>query len=363
MVLSVDMAELVTNLHMHTVYSDGSGTHREMAEIALQAGLDVLIFTDHNLLVQGLDGYYSQGEGSGGRRVLMLVGEEVHDPTRDPQRNHLLVFGAGREMAPLGPKPQNLIDQVLKAGGLCFIAHPVDPELKAFGEGDYSWVDWDVRGYTGIELWNGFSELKSVVQTKLGGIFYAYFPSRLARGPLAATLKKWDELTMKGQKVVAVGGSDAHALKKSMGPLHRTIFPYSYHFRSVNTHLIVEHELSGDLNADRKMVYDALRKGHAFIGYDLPHSTRGFRFSAQGRDGAVAMGDEARLGNGITLQIHMPAKVKCRLLCNGEVIRTWKDREICAHTANRPGVYRVECSIHYLGMERGWIYSNPIYVR
>ncbi len=358
------MAELITNLHMHTVYSDGSSTHREIAEAALRAGLDAVIFTDHNILVQGLEGYHQkQSEQPGGRRVLMLMGEEVHDPTREPQKNHLLVLGAGRELCTFAPKPQSLIDQIIKAGGLCFIAHPYDLELKIFGEEDISWVDWDVRGFTGIELWNGFSEFKSVVHGKLEGIFYAFFPRFLARGPLPAALKKWDELTARGQKVVAVGGSDAHALKKSLGLLRRTVFPYDFHFHAVNTHLMVENELSGDLNADRKMIYNALRRGHAFIGYDLPHPTLGFRFTAQGRDGTIAMGDETRLGSGITLQIRLPAKAECRLLCNGELVRTWKDREICAHTANRPGVYRVECYLEYLGRQRGWIFSNPIYVR
>ena len=52
------MAELITNLHMHTTYSDGSGTHQEIAEAALEAGLDVVIVTDHNVLVQGLEGYH-----------------------------------------------------------------------------------------------------------------------------------------------------------------------------------------------------------------------------------------------------------------------------------------------------------------
>ncbi len=120
------MAELITNLHMHTTYSDGSATHQEIARAALQAGLDVVIITDHNILVKGLEGYHQQGEGSAARRVLLLVGEEVHDATRDPQKNHLLVLGAGREMVTFAPKPQNLIDQVHKAGGLCFIAHPYD---------------------------------------------------------------------------------------------------------------------------------------------------------------------------------------------------------------------------------------------
>jgi hypothetical protein len=353
------MPELITNLHMHTIYSDGSETHAGVAEAALEAGLDVIIFTDHNVLVQGLEGYLQKGE----RRVLMLIGEEVHDPVRDPQKNHLLVIGVVKEMAKFAPRPQNLIDQVQKAGGLSFIAHPYDPELKAFGEDDISWVDWDVRGFTGIELWNGLSELKTVVKGKLDGIFYALFPRYLAQGPLPATLKKWDELMLKGQRVVAVGGADAHALHKHLGPLRRTIFPYSYHFHSINTHLLVKNDLTGDISEDREMVYDALRKGHAFIGYDLPHPTRGFRFTAQGRESTVSMGDEIRLGNGVTLQIRLPAMAECRLVCNGEVVRNWRDQQICAHTATKPGVYRVECYVEYLGRRRGWIFSNPIYVR
>ncbi|MGZ9235150.1 MAG: histidinol-phosphatase, partial [Anaerolineales bacterium] len=36
---------------MHTVYSDGSGTHKDIAQAALRTGLDVVIVTDHNVLV------------------------------------------------------------------------------------------------------------------------------------------------------------------------------------------------------------------------------------------------------------------------------------------------------------------------
>lgn len=352
------MTELVTNLHIHTVYSDGTGTHQEIAAAALQAGLDVVIITDHDILVQGLEGYHHNDT----HRLLMLVGEEIHDPVRDPQKNHLLVLGVPREMVTYAPDPQNLIDQVYKAAGLSFIAHPVDPELKLFGEGDYSWVSWDVRGFTGIELWNGFSELKSVITSQLNGVFYAFFPQYIARGPLPATLKLWDDLLKKGQKVVAVGGADAHALRKSMGPVHKTVFPYAFHFRAVNTHLLTDHELTGNLAEDKAMIYDALRQGHAFIGYDLPAPTRGFRFNAQGLDATASIGDEIRVGNGVTLQIRLPQKAECRLVCNGRLIRTWTDREVCAHTAVEPGAYRVECYLDFLGQRRGWIFSNPIYV-
>ena len=359
------MKEIIANLHMHTTYSDGTGSHQDIVESALEAGLDVVIVTDHNVLVQGVEGYYRAQNASpqDERRVLLLVGEEVHDQARDPQKSHMIVIGANREIATYAAKPQNVIDQAEKAGGLTFIAHPYDPELKVFHEDNISWEDWDARGYTGLELWNGFSEFKNVVRSKLDAIFYAFFPKYLARGPLPAALRKWDELLAGGKKVVAVGGSDAHALKARLGPLRRTVFPYTFHFRAINTHLLMENDLRGDLAADKAAVYQAFRKGHAYIGYDLPHSTRGFRFTAQGKDGNAIMGDDIRLNSGVTLQIRLPVKAECRLVCHGEVVRVWKDREICAQNISKPGAYRVECYLEYLGMQRGWIFSNPIYVR
>ena len=68
------MEELIVALHMHTVYSDGTGTHAELAAAGLRAGVDVLIVTDHNVLVSDIEGYTQEGK----RRLLLLSGEEVH---------------------------------------------------------------------------------------------------------------------------------------------------------------------------------------------------------------------------------------------------------------------------------------------
>ena len=113
------MHEIVVNLHMHTRYSDGSGTHKDIAHAAMKAGLDAVIVTDHNVLVQGVEGYYSLGPSSRIKTppVLLLVGQEVHDQDRDPQKNHLLVFNASRDLAPMADNPQALINGVRDAGG------------------------------------------------------------------------------------------------------------------------------------------------------------------------------------------------------------------------------------------------------
>lgn len=353
------MHEVIVNLHMHTRYSDGSGTHQDIAKAALDAGVDAVIVTDHNVLVNGFEGYY-KGKN---KKVLMLIGEEVHDQSRDPQKNHLLVFGAERELATYAHDPQLLIDQANASGGISFIAHPDDPEAKAFRETDISWVDWSAQNYTGIELWNALSELKTLVPTKLHGAFYALFPSLVAHHPIPSTIAKWDELLSKGNRVVAIGGSDAHALHMSMGPLHRVIFPYDFHFQTVNTHVILDDALTGDVNLNKKAILSALKAGHCFVGYDLPAPTRGFRFTAQGFEKTAIMGDEISAKNGVTLQAKLPSNAEIRLLKDGKVIHTWKNTSSCTHITTEEGVYRIEAYRRYLGKLRGWIYSNPIYVR
>lgn len=352
------MPEILVNLHMHTRYSDGTGSHEDIAAAALRAGLDAVIVTDHNVLVQGMEGYFQQGR----RRVLMLVGEEIHDQDRVPQKNHLLVFGTGHDLASLADDPAALIRSVREAGGLSFIAHPNDPAAPLFGEADISWVDWSVSDFTGLELWNGLSELKTLIPTRLHAMLYAFFPALLAHAPIPATVKKWDELLARS-RVVAVGGSDAHALQAHMGPLRRTLYPYEFHFRAINTHVLIPEPLTGDVDRDRQTVYSALGAGHCFVGYDLPHPTRGFRFTGHGQDGTAQMGDELACRSGVTLQATLPTFTEIRLVHNGRVIRREKSAHAMTFLAHEPGAYRVEAWRTYLGRKRAWIFSNPIYVR
>jgi PHP domain len=352
------MHEIIVNLHMHTHYSDGSGSHQDIAEAALKCGLDAVIVTDHNVLVRGFEGYIKAGQ----RKVLMLIGQEIHDQDRDPQKNHLLVFGAEKELATFADVPQRLINAVRESGGLSFLAHPNDPAAPAFNETDISWVDWSVTHFTGIELWNGLSELKTLVPTKLHGMLYAFFPELIAHHPIPATLRKWDEL-LTSNRVVAIGGSDAHANELHLGPFRRIIFPYEFHFKTINTHVILPEPLTGDVSVDKKMIYDSLSMGHCFVGYDLPASTRDFRFTAQGHEADAIMGDEIPARGGVTLQARTPSAAEIRLIKDGKLIRTWKKQTIAVHITTEAGVYRIEVYRRYLGRKRGWIFSNPIYVR
>ncbi len=351
--------EYAGNLHMHTTYSDGEALHAEIARAAIEAELDFVVVTDHNVWVDGLEGYYGM---PGSRQVLLLVGEEVHDMRRNPQVNHMLVFGAGEEVAPLAPNPQALIDRVNELEALCFLAHPVERAAPIFHEPDIPWVNWEVDGYTGIELWNYMSEFKSYLTSRGQAVRAAFNPDEYIKGPFTETLALWDQMLAEGKRMRVIGNSDAHGTTYSMGPLSRVLFPYEYLFRCVNTHILSTIPFNGELDHDRQIVLNALRNGHAFVGYDLPAPTRGFRFTAHGSSGTAIMGGRVRLGNGVTMQIVVPRPADVRLLKNGQIVHRETGGTHTTYIASQTGAYRVEAYLEYKGKPRGWIFSNPIYV-
>ena len=354
------LIEILANMHMHTPYSDGEWYHAAIAEAAMNAGLDCICVTDHNVWVKGPARYYEKE----GRRVLVLVGEEVHDQTRQPQKNHLLVYGAETELACDAQQPQRLLDAAAAAGGLTFLAHPFDPPAPLFRELDLSWENWEVAGYTGLELWNYLSSFKALLTSRGTAIRYALNPELGMDGPPAATLRRWDDLTASGQRVVAIGNSDAHGTEYRLGALKRTIFPYEFLFRQVNTHLLTETALNGDYAHDNALVLQALKRGNCFVAYDGASPARGFRFSASHDRGTALMGDQLVNRNGATLQVSAPAPAELRLLRNGIEIKRWENTTNTSLTvpAGEAGVYRVEAHIHFQGRLRGWVYTNPIYI-
>ena len=364
------MHELSGNMHMHTPYSDGEKYHEAIAEDAIRAGLDFIIVTDHNVWVQDVEGYYENGDG----RVLLLTGEEVHNVRRRPQASHFLAYGARQEMARYAADPQELIDRTIEAGGHGFLAHPHEKDLPFVDESNLGWHDWDIEGFTGLEIWNYMSSFKNrlaealermpLKRKSLGMLIAARMalnPQKVVTGPEPETLALWDELLASGKRVVAIGNSDAHGTPMSIGPLRREIYPYEFLFRAVNTHLLTPTPLSGDLDADRRMIHQAIGQGNAWVGYDMPHPTAGFRFSGQGSEEGV-MGDRVKLEVGATLQVHTPAQADIRLIRHGETVAQAVDSTDLVHTPLEQGAYRVECTIDYLGQSRGWIYSNPIYL-
>lgn len=346
------------NLHVHTTYSDGEADPAEVARIALSSGLDFLIFTDHNLRLGNVDGYYGDENGY----VLLLAGEEVHDRTRLPQCNHLLILGADEELTSHAHDLGRLIKAATDSGGLTFIAHPDDRAVAWHKEPEIPWLDRYVEGFTGLEIWNFMSRFKDHIPTPQAAIRNVFRPDEVMIGPCPRTLALWDQLLSLGRRVVGIGSADAHGSHASFGPLSHTIFPYDFLFHCVNTHILTRFPLSGNAQRDKQLLLEALRQGRAFIGYDVPGATRGFRYSAQGQNAAVVMGEHIRLGSGVTLQVLLPARAHIKIICHGEVVAEERNLEHLTHVVREPGAYRAEVWQRYHGVERAWILSNPIYV-
>lgn len=353
--------EIIGNFHMHTPYSDGTASHAQIAEAAIRAGLDAVIVTDHNVWVKGPEHFY----GKDNQRVLMLVGEEIHDPTRPVPGNHLLVYNAQCELSQHSTQPGALLTAANATGALTFLAHPHDPPLTIFKEPAYAWHNWEVTNFTGLEIWNYMSEFKSLLTSLWTTVRYALNPQQGIRGPFAPTLAKWDELTAQGAKVVAIGNADAHGTEYSAGWIKRVLFPYEFLFRQVNTHVLIDKPFTGDVAVDRDLMINALKQGHCFVAYDGAAPTKGFRFSANSAHGGAIMGDEVSSRTGVTLQIAIPQRADIRLIKDGKTLIQRADQTHITYTipTSEAGVYRVEVHLRYQGRLRGWIYSNPIYVR
>lgn len=357
--------ESVVNLHCHTPYSDGTLYHADIARAALAAGLDMVGVTDHNVWVGGVEGYYPRG-ALDGHTALLTVGEELHDQTRQPQKNHLLAYNVNAELAPHTACPQRLIDTARAAGGLTFLAHPCDAPGRALPtEHPLDWVNWEVTGYTGLEIWNYMTDFARHLHSP-ASLRYVFNPELVVDGPAPATLRRWDALTTAGQRVVGIGNADAHGTEYQLGRIRRVVFPYDFLFRQVNTHILTPEPLSrADFAADKARLFHALSHGHCFVGYDGLASARGFRFSAATEQGPANMGDAALNRTGVTLQILSPRPARLRLLANGSEVGVWQDKENAAYTvpAGAAGVFRAEAHLHFKGRWRGWIYSNPIYIQ
>lgn len=365
-----EAVELVGNMHMHTPYSDGEKWHAQIAEDAIAAGLDFIIVTDHNIWVDGVEGYYENDHG----RVLLLCGEEVHNPRRQPQASHLLVYGAEQELAAKAADPQALIDAAKAAGGYTFLAHPHEKDCRLLPYPNLGWHDWEIDGYTGLELWNYMSSfvcrladelnklpVKNGLLDKLTAVRVALNPEKYITFPEPETLALWDALLAQGKTVTAVGNSDAHGATLSFGPIQRVIYPYQYLFGAVNTHIVLPEPLSGDAQRDKAHILRAIGRGNSWVAYDLPHSTQGFRFTAHGVNRG-RMGDRVQMEAGATLQVLVPARANIRIVRHGETVASANNETNITYVAMEEGAYRVECTRPFRGKERGWIYSNPIYL-
>ncbi len=335
------------DLHVHSKYSDGSGTVRRIVKAARSAGLDYIIITDHNTM-QAMEevpeGWYDG--------LLVLVGEEIGAYGR----RHYLAFGITEEIKPedLQYDVRRYTEAVRLQSGIGFIPHPYGLEKSSFDLTVMPWDAYDDPNYAGLELWSYMCDWAKSI-TKFNILYYYFHPERAIQGPPPDLLRRWDQLCQT-RRVAGISGSDAHASR---------IFPFmdllSYKrvFRGVSTHLLTLSPLNSNLDESKELVYSALTNGNCFFAHDALMDSTGFRFgafTAEGRE--LLMGDEIRVESWAEMEVLSPVRASLRLLRNGHPVRgleadrlTWK--------ATEPGVYRVEAQYCH----KPWVFTNPIYLR
>ncbi|HQQ86120.1 MAG TPA: PHP domain-containing protein, partial [Candidatus Marinimicrobia bacterium] len=82
--------EYIGCIHIHTVYSDGSGTYEEVIRAAQEAGLDYIMVSDHQTL-RGRDEGYAGWHAN----LFVSIGYEIQDLE---DRHHYLVFGMDKTL-------------------------------------------------------------------------------------------------------------------------------------------------------------------------------------------------------------------------------------------------------------------------
>lgn len=342
------------NLHIHSCYSDGSGTIAQIAEAAAAAELDFIVVTDHGTLAGLTDeGYHRSG-------VLVLVGCELNG-----ECNHYLAFGITRGIAGNDANPQKVIDAVRAAGGLGFLAHPFEKSSPFIGSGKaFPWRTWPVEHFTGLELWNYSSQWRSRAGSFWQTAWWYLFDRRgpFAPGPPAEALRLWDSLAA-CRPTPAIGGTDAHATLVRFGPLAVPLFSYRFLFRTINTYVVLNEPLSPALPGAKAQIFKSLERGQCFIAYDALCPAQGFSCTALD-DGAEHLpGSVIGYKRGISLKIQSPSRrTLVRVVKNGRLVYQRNRQNLVFRLLGR-GVYRVEAYyVTRVGKSRPWIYVNPFYV-
>lgn len=348
------MHDLACVVHLHSLYSDGTGTVPEIARAARRAGVDVVLLTDHDTLEAKRQGEEGWHDG-----VLVLVGEEV----TPPQGNHTLAFGIEDEIAHRGLSADEITAAIRAAGGLSIAAHPFSrgsDRFKRAGKGipHHGLESGDLDA---IELWSFVTDTAETLTSLPQALRFIATPSRVLEHPPERNLRAWDALC-RGRRLVAIGGLDAHQIGKRIGPVvPLRLMSYRRSFAQLRTHVLCEQALSGDLARDAELVYGALREGRCYLAVDALAPARGFRFEAAGADRTLPMGAEAPSGR-FALRASTPLPARLRLLRDGDEVVSATGSAL-EHETDAPGVYRVEAYRQAHGRERTWIVSNPIYLR
>lgn len=346
--------------HVHTFLGGHSqGTFDEVVEAARSNGLAFVVMTEHPSKHVDTSAATLNGTRGG---VLFLGGSEL------AAANGERVFVVPGLAPDESPDARAIVGRARAGARLSVVAYP--EEIR----------DWaGLEASDAVEVYNLYTNSKRASYARLffdglwsypthADLLFTSFYERPAEG-----LRLWDELNAAGaRRVAALAGNDAHSNvglrlgDQTGGDLFSLkLDPYERSFRVVRNHVLVERGRALDADA----LAGALRRGRSFIAFDLFGDARGFRFSAETPEARAWMGDEIARPSGaeVRLRVTTPVKARVVFIRDGQRVGEVKDSQSAELAANEPGAWRVEVYLDqladFLGPDRPWIISNPVYVR
>lgn len=384
--LKSEYEDVRTLLHVHSYLShDSVGTPEEIRQAAIEAGVRVVMFTNHPA-----DDYDYINDGHRGLKdgVLFIPGAE---------ETGLLAFPQRSVERPPGATPQQQVDEVRSKDGQAFLCHLEER------------MDWELTGLTGTEIYNIHADFKDEpallqamrnpvqLMTVISPAVKSYPQEAFAalQDYPADYLKRWDELNPM-YRLTGVSANDAHqntgirAVVGEEGTLsvqdatgdellsldskkvpgvqllvagkqagdvafELQLDPYVRSFRHVSTHLLMK-------GFDEAAVREALDAGRAYVAFDWMCDPTGFLLQAVDGEDVTPMGGDVSLSDGLVLKAEAPLSGTFRVIHDGEEIHHSRGHRL-ELPVKEAGVYRVEVWLNFPEEPRIWILSNPIYIQ
>jgi hypothetical protein len=98
------------------------------------------------------------------------------------------------------------------------------------------------------------------------------------------------------------------------------------------------------------------------VAYDGLGDATGFRLAARSGSSTTTMGGQIPLAHDLVLEVTSPLNAELRLLKDGQPVAMANGKEL-RYRASGAGVYRAEAYRRRLFRRRGWVFTNPLYVR
>ncbi|MFN0119723.1 MAG: histidinol phosphatase [Blastocatellia bacterium] len=376
-------------LHAHAEDAKHTGgTRPEMLRAAKQAGVRIIMLTDHVRPPRDFinDSWRGVREG-----VLFIPGAEAEGFLVYPKRSIMNRKWQTRE---------EYIGLARENGGDIFLSHVEERP------------DWATAPLTGMEIYNHHTDAKDeqmefikwLTATTADPDVLAAFQKLLPEYPqeimasqqdyLTAIIAKWDRDSAT-HRVTGVAANDCHhnqvvtakvgadgsmelwltgddkpslTIREKNAPRLKEVIngrapgaviatldfdPYERSMQYVSTHVLTNTLTEPGVRA-------ALKQAHAYVAHDWLCDPTGFAVTAQaGKRRVGVMGDEVRMKAGLRIRAATPAPAVIRLYHNGVKIQEVEAAEL-DEPLNAPGVWRVEAWLRAGGELRPWIYANPI---